>query len=395
MSKAIYPAQQASPRFGAISAQQPRRESAGRPGAVSAGSEAPAAFGKANVRGVKRDDIIFMSTQLAVMVDTGVPLAEALDSIAEQAASPGMKALVQDISEQVKGGVPLSEAMDRYPNVFGNLFVALMRASEASGQMGPMLQRASAYLQQERETRRKIKGAMIYPVCMLGFCALVVVALLAFVLPRFEKIYAGKGAALPGPTRFLLALSNGLVNNWALVLLFVAAAVTGVYFYVRSPSGRIMLDRIRIAAPILGGMYRKAYLARSLRTMATMVSTGVSMLDGLKISARVAGNHFYSQIWSDVAERVKEGSAMSEQLSHNPLVPSTVVQMIAAGEKTGKLGIVMNRVADFCEDEMNVAVKTVTSMIEPVMIIVMGLLVGGIAMALLLPVFSISKVMAH
>jgi len=344
---------------------------------------------------VKKDDIIFFAAQLAVMVDTGVPLAEALDAIADGTDHAGMKALVGQLSGEVKSGTEFSAALEKHPKVFSTLFISLMRASEASGTMGPMLQRVSDYLTSERDTRKKIKGAMIYPACMLSFCVLVVVALLIFVLPRFEKIYAGKGATLPAPTRILLGMSNGLVNYWPFVLIGLIGTVTGLYFYIKSEGGRLLLDKLRITTPLIGTMYRKACLARSLRTMATMVSTGVSMLDGLEITAEVAGNHYYAEIWRGLASRVTEGSTLSEELMFCKLVPRTITQMIAAGERTGKLDVVMNRVADYCEGDLGVAVKSITSMIEPVMIIVMGLLVGGIAMALLLPIFSISKVVAE
>ncbi|MFB3891517.1 MAG: type II secretion system F family protein [Phycisphaerae bacterium] len=344
---------------------------------------------------VKRDEVIFMATQLAVMVDTGVQLSEALDSIAQQAESEAMKAIMRDISDMVKGGSEFSAALAKHQRVFGKLFVSLVRASEASGTMGLMLQRVSDYLQQERDTVKKIKGALVYPLCMMAFCALVVVGLLTFVLPRFQKIYEGKGATLPLPTRALLAMSNGLVNYWPMVLVGLAAVVAGCWFYFHSPAGQMFLDRVRIRMPILGGMYRKAYLARSLRTMATMVTTGVSMLEGLEISAKVAGNYFYSKVWLDLAGKVKQGRMLSEELAGCKLIPRTVTQMIAAGEKTGKLGVVMNRVAGFCESDLAVAVKAATTLIEPLMIIIMGLIVGGIAMALLLPVFTISRVVAH
>jgi len=346
-------------------------------------------------RRVKRDDVIYFATQLAVMVDTGVPISEALTAIAQQTAPGALKGIIQDICDHVKSGVEFSTALDRYPRVFGKLFTAMMKASEASGTMGVMLQRAADYLAQDQETRKRIKGALIYPVAMLCFCLVVVTRLLVFVLPRFEVIYAGKGAILPLPTRVLLAVSNGLVKYWALVLAGVVGLVFGLVAYLRSPGGRIMLDRIRINAPLLGGMYRKAYLSRSLRTMAAMVNAGVSMLDGLAITAEVAGNHFYAKIWTDVADRVREGSTLSEQLMKSTLIPRTVTQMVSAGERTGKLATVMNRAAAFCEDDLRVAVKTLTQMIEPIMIIIMGAIIGGIAMALLLPIFTISKVMAH
>jgi type IV pilus assembly protein PilC len=254
-----------------------------------------------------------------------------------------------------------------------------------------MLQRASEYLGQERETLKRVQGAMIYPMCLMSFCVLVVVGLLIFVLPRFEKIYAGKGAALPAPTRLLLGISHGMVDYWYIVLGVTAAAGTGLYFFFRSPNGKLFLDTVRIKLPLIGGMYRKAYLARSLRTMATMISTGVSLLDGLEITAQVAGNRHFADIWDSVARQAREGFSVSEELAQHSLVPGTVTHMIAAGERTGQLAKVMDRVAEFCEQDVAVAVKSVTSLIEPIMIITMGILIGGIAMALLLPVFSMSK----
>ena len=343
---------------------------------------------------VKRDEAIFFTTQLAVMVDTGVTISEALDAIADQAHHPTMQAIVGDLSAQVKGGMAFSAALERYPRVFSRLFVALMRASEVSGSMGTMLQRASDYLKQERETVKRVKGAMIYPICMLSFCALVVTGLLIFILPRFEKIYAGKGAILPLPTRMLLGLSNGLVDYWPLVLLVLIGGIVGLWLFLRSQSGREFRDTLRIRMPVIGKMYRKAYLARSLRTMATMVATGVNVLEGLEITSQVAGNRHFEKIWTSVAEHAKEGSSLSEELGRHALIPPTVSHMVAAGEKAGQLANVMGRIAEFCEEDVKVAVKAVTSLIEPAMIITMGLLIGGIAMALLLPVFSMSTLVS-
>jgi len=234
---------------------------------------------------------------------------------------------------------------------------------------------------------------MIYPACMMGFCVLVVVGLLVFVLPRFEKIYSGKGAVLPLPTRMLLAASNGIVHYWMYILGGLAAVITAAVAYFRSESGRRVGDRIKISTPIMGPMFRKACMARGFRTMATMVSTGVAMLDGLEITAKVSANYFYSRIWRRVADSVEQGAALTQEMYDDPLIPRTISQMIDAGERTGKLDMVMDRVARFCEEDLKVAVKTVTSLIEPIMIIFMGLIVGGIAMALLLPIFNMSKVM--
>ena len=344
---------------------------------------------------VKKDDVIYFASQLAVMVDTGVPLAEALDAIAQPAGSPALQAVVADLAEQVKSGVEFSKAMERHPKVFSQFFIALMRAGEASGTVGQLLQRLSEYMEEERTTRKRLKGALTYPVMMICFCILVVVGMMVFVMPRFQKIYGAKGAVLPAPTRFLLAMSGSLVQYWPFYLLGAVAIVASAWLYFRSKPGRRVMDGVRIGLPVIGNMYRMTYLARSLRTMATMVSSGVTMLEGLGITAHVAGNCHYRDIWLGLAEGVKEGSTLSEQLRLVKLIPATVSQMIAAGERTGRLANVMNRVAGFCEEELKIASRTVTSMIEPMMIIIMGLLVGGIALALLLPVFSITKVVAH
>ncbi len=336
-------------------------------------SVSPESAGTVRTRKVRarHEEIIFFANQLAVMVDTGVPLPDALDCIAEQVDSIDFRDVVADLADQVKSGVDFSSALNRYPKIFGKLFVAMVRASEASGMMGKMLQRVAQYLQRQQEIRRQVKGAATYPIAMLGFCVAVVVAMLVFILPRFEKIYAGKSAVLPLPTRFLLALSNGLVNYWMYIIVALAAVAAGCYWYFRKPDGKITLDRIRINMPILGSMFRRSALARSLRTLSTMISAGVSMLDALTITAEVSGNIFFSRIWTSLGERIKEGASLSDEMLKRPLIPRSVTQMVAAGEQTGRLGPVMDRLAGFCEQDLETSIKTVTSFIEPVMIVVM------------------------
>jgi type IV pilus assembly protein PilC len=344
---------------------------------------------------LRKDDLVFFAMQLAVMVDTGVPLTDSLDCIRDGAPPGAMRDILTSVSGLVKGGTSFSDALGSHPRAFSKLFVAMVRASEASGTMGPMLQRVSEYLEHDRDTRKKIKGAMTYPICMLSFCVLVVTALLLFVLPRFERIYQGKGALLPLPTRILMGTSSFMLRFWPLLLVVVGAAVAAIIAWARTEKGGRVFDKIRISLPVLGPMTRKACLARSLRTMATMVSTGVSMLEGLALTAEVAGNRFYRDVWTAIAERIEEGATLSAELSKHELIPRPITQMVMAGEHTGQLGLVMNRAAGFCENDLKVAVKTVTDIIEPVMIIVMGLIIGSIAISLLLPVFSISKIMTQ
>ena len=343
---------------------------------------------------VKRDDVIFFANQLAVMVDTGVPLPDALDCIIEQTSNDNFRLMLTDISDRVKSGTEFSAALMRYPKVFGNLFVSLVKASEASGTLGKMLQRASRYMEKQRQVHRRVKGAAAYPLAMLCFCVVVVAGMLTYVLPRFEKIYVGKEDVLPVPTRFLLALSSGLIGYWPFIVVGLAAATLSLYLFFRRPRGRIMLDRFRIDMPVLGGMFRRGCLARSLRTLATMVSSGVGMLESLEITAEVAGNAHYRRIWKELSVKLKQGASLSEEMYQYPLIPPSVSQMVAAGEKTGRVGQVLDRVAEFCEEDLDISIKTVTTFIEPAMIIVMGVIIGGIAMALLLPVFSLSRIVA-
>ena len=317
----------------------------------------------------KRDDVISFANQLAVMVDTGVPLTEALDCIADQAISEKFKPVLTDISERVKAGGEFSAALAQYPRIFDDLFVAMVRASEASGTMGQMLQRVAKYLQKQRIVRKQVKGALAYPLAMLGFCILVVIGMLLFILPRFQAIYAGKEAALPGPTKFLLALSSAMVNYWHVIIVVVAAATVGAWRYFRSPSGRTALDTFKLQMPILGTMFRRSSMARSLRTFAAMISTGVNVLEALEITASVAGNSRYSAVWQELGEKVKEGATLSDEMFNYELIPRSITQMIAAGERAGKLGTVLDRLATFCEDDLDISVKAVTSFIEPVMIV--------------------------
>ena len=234
----------------------PRREGAG---AAPAGGFAQDTFDPDQaVQAVQRgrvgtDEVIFFANQLAVMVDTGVPVTEAIDTIAEQAEHPGLRSVLTDVGDRVKAGMEFSAALERHPRVFSELFVSLVRASEASGTLGSMLQRVATYLGEQRETRKRVQGAMVYPLCMLGFCVAVVVGLLAFVLPRFEKIYANKQAALPALTRGLLAMSDGIVTYWPLLVAGVVAAGVGIWAFARSERGKLTFDRLRIDLPETGG----------------------------------------------------------------------------------------------------------------------------------------------
>ena len=349
----------------------------------------------ARLRRVGADDVLLLTNQLAVMLDTGVPLSDALDGIGAQTRHTGLAHLVRDIAGQVQGGSDFSSALRRQEKLFGELYVNMVAASEASGTMAAMLQRLSEYLTGQREMRKQIRGAMLYPMSILSFSVVIVVLMMWFVLPRFEGIYAGKQAVLPLPTRILLGASRVMQHDWHLLLGSLLAVVAAAWYALRTPAGRHWWHGLRLKLPVMGGLYHKLYMSRSLRTLATMLASGVETLQAIRITASVAGNLLYRDMWLAIADRLAEGRTLSEEVHDAPLIPSGVAQMIACGDKSSRLPLVMNRIADFCESDLRVGVKAMTSLMEPVMIIIMGIIVGGIAMALLLPVFSIGKVVAR
>lgn len=355
------------------------------------GASAPAAVRPGNR--VKFDDVIYFTSQLKVMVETGVSLAEALQGCRNNRNSPGFAKALDDVIEQVEGGSRFSAALALHPRVFPTLLVSLVRASEASGTLAMMLDRASTYMVEQRELTRKIRGAVTYPIAMLIFAVGVTVFLMTFVLPKFTAIYAGKEKALPAATRFLLSFSGHLKLAGPYLIVGGIVAVGGLVWHFRRPIGKRHRDWIKLHLPLMGKMFHKAYMARSLRTLGTMIESGVAMLEAVDLTKAACGNVYYAETWGRVEEELKHGRQLSEVLAESALFPSNVTQMIRAGEKSGKLGPVMERVAGFCESELAVSVKTATSMLEPLIITVLGAVIGGLVISLLLPIFTISRAM--
>ncbi len=343
---------------------------------------------------VKRDEVIYFAHQLAVMIETGVTIGEALDSIAEQTTNEHFRALINDVSARVQAGSSFSEALAAHPQVFPTLMVSLLKASEASGTMGEMLERISAYLTEERNTIKKIKGAMVYPTVMMIVALGVTVFLLTFVLPRFGKIYTTRGAVLPLPTRLLLGISEMVTTYWYAFTGGIVAMVAGFLWFKRIPTGRRWIDYAKLRLPIIGGMFNQLYITRSMRTMSTMISSGVPMLEMIAITRQITHNVFYEELWAEVDQRVQQGAQLSAALFDSPLIPSSIARMVHSGEKAGRLGNVMHRIADFTEHDFNESVKRTTEFIEPAMVAFMGALIGFVAISLLLPIFSVGKVMA-
>jgi type IV pilus assembly protein PilC len=349
---------------------------------------------------IRQSELILFTTQLSVMLDSGVVLTDALEAISEQAKPGPFKTILEDICEKIENGSSFSSALEEYPRVFNPMFISLVRASEAAGKMADMLGVLSRYLDAEANTRKQVKGALIYPFIMMLMAVAATGTLMFFVLPRFTKIYEARGAALPKLTQLLVGFSQMLGDPQKLSILVTAliCAGTGFYFWYQSVSGRRAIDFLKVRTPVLGTMFTDAVLTRSMRIIATMVNTGVSLLDSIKITHDSCENYYFQQIWASVDEKLRAGYQFSESLliaPHADMIAPGVIQMLKAGEKGGRLGQVCEKMSIFYEKKLEATIKNVTSLIEPVMIIIMGSVIGTIAIALLLPVFRISSVIAH
>jgi len=341
--------------------------------------------------GPSQKDILDFTTQLAVMIRAGISIRSALEGIAEQVANAKFKRILMQIKGDVESGRQFSEAIARHPKLFGPLYVSMVRASEMSGSFGRMLDRIANYLAQEAETRRMVVGASIYPGIIALMAIGTTVFLLTFVLPSFAGVFKGKEEALPGPTIFLLGLSKFMIEYWWLILAGVAAAAFAFISFIRTDFGGFWWDRFKISAPVLKRMFRALYLSRSLQTMGELLNAGVPMLDTLAITGDVAGNRHYRRLWRSVHGAVKQGKQLQTQLARSPLLPRSVVQMISAGEESGRLGEVLDEISGYYAKALRDAIKAVTGMIEPIMIVLMGSIVGFIAMAIILPIFKMSN----
>ena len=337
-------------------------------------------------------DIIFAMSQLAVMVDTGITLSTALDSIAQQEANPALKQVLVELKSFVESGEDFSSALARYPQHFDKTVTALIKASEQTGSLGQMLETVANYLRGQLETRQKIRAAMAYPSVMALLAVGVTIFLLTYILPQFEPLFSRKGAKLPAPTVFMMAASKVLIHYWYLWLAGIVGAGLGFAFGRKTEPGRKILDGLKINVPVIGPMSRKVTLSRSIRTLGTMVASGVSIVEAIRLTAEVSSNWYYEQAWLRVLEQITEGRRISEALQDEKgLFPPTLVQMFAAGEDSGKLDTVLMKVSTFYDRDVETSLKATTSLIEPLMICAMGVVVGGIALGLLMPIFSLSR----
>jgi type IV pilus assembly protein PilC len=342
-------------------------------------------------RRISKQEVIYITSQLAVMTDTGITLSTALQGIGEQEENPTLKRVLGELQSAVESGEDFSTALAKHPKLFDKTYVSLIRASEATGTMGEMLERIAGYLRKETETAGRVRAALAYPAVMLFVATGVTIFLLTYVLPKFAPLFNRPGAKLPGITKFMMLASDSLLQWWWAWIGGLTLVIIGLLFFRKTPTGRRTIDTIKLRLPLVGTMYRKVAISRSIRTLGTMMASGVPVLDAIKLSADVSGNYHFEKLWQDVGIQVTEGNRIADSLMRSPLFPRMLIQMIKSGEETGKLDTVMLKISNFYDQEVETTLKTVTSMVEPIMITVMGVVVGGIGMALLLPIFSLSK----
>jgi len=348
----------------------------------------------------KSSDLILFTTQLAVMLDSGVILSDALDAIAEQAADVRFKEVILDLSERVKGGDTFSNALAYYPNTFSTMFISMVRASEASGKMVEMLTVLTGYLNFETDTRKQIKSALTYPIIMVLMAIAATGTLMFFVLPRFMRIYASRGASLPKLTQVLVGFSK-ILGNFEIMTGVVTTIIVGgtaLWYWAKTSHGRRVLDAVKIHMPVVGTMFVDMVVTRSMRIMATMVNTGVRLLDAIRVIQGVVDNYHFQKLWEQVDEKIQDGYQLSESIliaEGSDLIAPGIIQMLRAGEKSGRLGEVCDKVSVFYQKKLETSIRNVMTLIEPLMITILGAIIGTIAIALLLPVFRVSSVIAH
>jgi type IV pilus assembly protein PilC len=339
--------------------------------------------------GVRRQDISRFTRQFATMIGSGLPMIQCLEILASQSESQEMRRIINEVRDLVQGGSTLSDAMAKHPKIFDELYTNMVEAGEMGGALDVILVRLANYREKADALIRKVKGAMMYPAVIVVVATGVTIAMLTFIVPVFAKMFSGLGAELPYPTQVVLGVSHFLQSNYVLFLIALAAAVVGYKIAVRNPDGRLFVDRILINSPVIGTLIRKSAISRFTRTLGTLLSSGVSILEALEITAKTAGNRVVHDAIRKSVLSIAEGDTITGPLKETGVFPPMVTQMISVGEKTGGLDEMLNKIADFYDEEVDAAVSALTSIIEPVVIVFMGVVIGGILIAMYLPMFDI------
>jgi type IV pilus assembly protein PilC len=333
-------------------------------------------------------DVVIFTRQFATMINSGLPLVQSLDILKNQSENKALQKIVGQVLYDVESGQTLADAMRNHPKAFTDLYVNMVAAGEAGGILDTILLRLATFLEKADALKRKIKGAMIYPGVIFTVAGIAVTVLLLFVIPTFQRMFESAGVPLPGPTLFVVNLSKLLQAYWWAMGLSIIAFVFLLKQYYKTPGGQLVLDRVLLNLPVLGPLQRKAAIARFTRTLGTLVSSGVSILDGLEITARTAGNRVLHDAIMDSRNSIAGGETISEPLKRCGVFPPMVVSMINVGEQTGGLDEMLTKIADFYDEEVDAAVEALLAAMEPIMIVFLGVVVGGMIIAMYLPIFD-------
>ncbi|HVP64887.1 MAG TPA: type II secretion system F family protein [candidate division Zixibacteria bacterium] len=345
-------------------------------------------FGQMRAKKVTPKELAVFFRQFSVMIDAGLPLVQCLEILASNQENPGFKQVLTGVRTSVESGSTLANAMRNYPKVFDDLTANMIEAGETGGILDTILQRISTYVEKAVKMKAAIKSALVYPVSVVSIAIVVVGLLLKFVVPIFANMFVGLGVDLPAPTKFVIGLSDFVGTFWWVIGLGVVMFVVGLKQFGKSPQGRMAIDRTLLAFPVFGPLLRKIAVARFTRTMGTLITSGVPILDGLAITARTSGNAVIEQALMNVRKAIEEGRTIVDPLRESGVFPNMVVQMIGVGEATGAMDSMLQKIADFYEDEVDTATKDMLTMLEPMIIAFLGTAVGGIVISLYMPLFS-------
>ena len=344
---------------------------------------------------VKLEEVVIFSRQLATMVDSGIPLVQALDILCEQIEKPVFRNILVKVKDDIETGSSLSDALARHPEVFSTLYINMVRAGESSGALDDILDRLAAYLEKSSMLQRKVKSSLVYPTVVITMAMLITLVMLLKVIPTFKGIFSMLGGTLPLPTRILILVSDTIREMFLYVVAVAAVIVFALRKYMKTGQGKEVFDRMLLGMPILGTLFRKVAVAKFTRTLATLVKSGVPILVSLEIVGKTAGNVVIEKAVESVRRGIKEGENIADPLAKSGAFPPMVVRMIKVGEQTGELEKMLTKIADFYEDQVDAAVSGLTSLIEPLIIAVLGVVIGGIVIAMFLPVFKLTEIISH
>jgi len=344
-------------------------------------------------RRVRHDDLVVFSWQFAAMMGAGIPLIPCLGALRDETESPELARAIGEIRQRVQDGQSLSGSMSRFPHIFSNIMISMVRSGETGGFLELSLERIAVQLDKDADLRQRVRSAFVYPIIVVGMAILIVAFLLLFIIPVFAGVYQSAGLDLPGSTKALISISDFFVRFWWAVGLVLVGGVMGLRAWARSDRGRPKADALKLKLPLFGGLLRKVSIARSIRVLGTLISTGVPLVDALEDAARVAGNHVIASALRFAIVRVTEGDKLVQPLDSSGEFPAMVTQMVAAGEESGDLGGMMNKVADFYDRDIEYTVKRLTTMMEPLLTIFLGIIVGFVAISMYMPIFNLTALL--